>query len=198
MAELKHKTGDRVKIKSLSWYEKNKNGSNEIYCCNDTNFEFDMAQYCGKETEISQVSECDSYHLKIDNGVYFWTDDMFEDDYHPEEVATEEKISRKNDIKDDKLEWNLLPLLDIEDVVKVFHEGAKKYEPNNWQNLPNGFERYRAAMFRHLIEYMKGRRYDEETGCMHLAQVVWNALAMLHYDKNDKGLFPFKKNDKDE
>ena len=84
----------------------------------------------------------------------------------------------------EKLRWDLLPLEDIEDVVKVYTEGAKKYVPNSWQNLTDGYNRYKAAMFRHLLEYEKGNIIDEETGCKHLAQVVWNAIAMLHVSKN--------------
>lgn len=96
--------------------------------------------------------------------------------------------SVKNDIIDDKLRWDLLPMEEIEDIVRVYHAGAKKYGPNRWQDLPNGFERYRAAMFRHLMEYMKGNKTDSDTGCLHLAQVCWNAIAMLWYDKHGKGL----------
>ena len=94
-------------------------------------------------------------------------------------------MSIKNDRKDKKLMWELLPLEDIEDVVKVYTEGANKYGVNTWQNLENGYNRYKAALFRHLLEYEKGNEYDEETGCRHLAQVVWNAIAMLHISKND-------------
>ena len=98
-------------------------------------------------------------------------------------MINEAPVSRKNDRKDDKLRWELLPLEDIEDIVKVYTEGAKKYAPNSWQNLENGYERYKAALFRHLLEYEKGHEYDEETGCRHLAQVAWNAIAMLHISK---------------
>ena len=96
------------------------------------------------------------------------------------------KIEIKESLKYDneKLRWDLLPLEDIEDVVKVYTEGAKKYVPNSWQNLTDGYNRYKAAMFRHLLEYEKGNIIDEETGCKHLAQVVWNAIAMLHVSKN--------------
>lgn len=92
-------------------------------------------------------------------------------------------MSIKNDRKDKKLMWELLPLEDIEDVVKVYTEGANKYGVNTWQNLENGYNRYKAALFRHLLEYEKGNEYDEETGCRHLAQVVWNAIALLHISK---------------
>ena len=107
-----------------------------------------------------------------------------------------ENKSVKNDIIDDKLRWDLLPMEEIEDIVKVYHAGAKKYDPNTWQNLDNGFERYRAAMFRHLMEYMKGERVDSDTGCFHLAQCAWNCIAMLWYDKHGKGLIPLNKEEK--
>lgn len=101
--------------------------------------------------------------------------------------------SVKNDFKDDKLRWDLLPMEEIEDIVRVYHAGAKKYGPNRWQDLDNGFERYRAAMMRHLMEYMKGERVDTDTGALHLAQVAWNAIAMLWYDKHGKGLIKNEK-----
>ena len=95
------------------------------------------------------------------------------------EQKTETKnTSKKNDRIDDKPMWELLPLQDIEDVVKVYTAGAKKYGPDQWQNLPDGYKRYKAALFRHLVEYEKGNWLDPETGCIHLAQVAWNAIAM--------------------
>lgn len=93
--------------------------------------------------------------------------------------------AKKNDRIDDKLRWELLPLEDIEDIVKVYTEGAKKYGPNMWQNLPDGYNRYKAAMFRHLLEYEKGNWLDPDTGCISLAQVAWNAIAMLHIAKQN-------------
>lgn len=91
------------------------------------------------------------------------------------------ETSVKNDRKDDKLMWELLPLELIEEIVKVYTAGAKKYGPNKWQNLDNGYERYKAAAFRHILEYEKGHEFDEETGCRHLAQAAWNLIACLHF-----------------
>lgn len=42
-------------------------------------------------------------------------------------------------------------------------------------------------MLRHLLEYEKGNEIDNETGCHHLSQVAWNAIAMLYLDKHGKG-----------
>lgn len=98
-----------------------------------------------------------------------------------------ENEGKKNDFQDGKLRWDLLPLEEIEDIVKVYTSGANKYGENTWQLLDNGYQRYKAAMLRHLLEYEKGNKVDEDTGCQHLAQVAWNAIAMLYLDKHGKG-----------
>ena len=105
----------------------------------------------------------------------------------PKDMEQENKTeARKNDRLDDKLRWELLPLEDVEDIVRVYTAGAKKYGPDQWQNLPDGIRRYKAALLRHLVEFDKGNEIDEETGCHHLAQVAWNAIAMLHISKQQK------------
>lgn len=92
----------------------------------------------------------------------------------------------KNDFKDNKTRWELLPLDCLEDVARVYTEGAKKYGDNKWQNLENGYQRYKGAMLRHLFAFESGEEFDKETGCRHLAQVVWNAIALLWFSKHKK------------
>lgn len=89
--------------------------------------------------------------------------------------------SIKNDIIDNKLRWDLLPLDLIEKIVEVYHFGAKKYSPNTWQKLPDGYNRYKAAMLRHLTAHEKGELYDKESGLPHLAHMAWNAIALLYF-----------------
>lgn len=110
-----------------------------------------------------------------------------------EKVADTETGSVKNDFKDDKLRWDLLPMEEIEDIVRVYHAGAKKYGPNKWQDLDNGFERYRAACARHIMAYLKGEKMDKETNVHHLAAAAWNVITMLWYDKHGKGLIQNEK-----
>lgn len=90
---------------------------------------------------------------------------------------------KKNDRKDDKTRWELIPLDCLEDIARVYTEGAKKYGDNTWQNLDNGYERYKGALLRHLYA-AEHDGFDEETGCRHLAQVAWNAIALLWISKN--------------
>ncbi len=83
-----------------------------------------------------------------------------------------------------KLRWDLLPLNLIEKVVEIYTFGAEKYGANTWQNLKDGYNRYKAAMFRHLMEFEKGNVIDDESGKEHLAHMVWNSIAMLYMSDN--------------
>ena len=88
---------------------------------------------------------------------------------------------RKDDVKDGKLRWDLLPLDLIEKIVEVYHFGAQKYAPNTWKQLENGEQRYKAALLRHLVEHDKGNLRDKESGLLHTQHMCWNAIAMLYF-----------------
>lgn len=90
---------------------------------------------------------------------------------------------KKNDGLDNKTRWELMPLDCLEDIARVYTEGAKKYGDNNWKTLDNGYERYKGALLRHLYD-AETSVFDRETGCRHLAQVAWNAIAMLYLSKD--------------
>lgn len=85
-----------------------------------------------------------------------------------------------------KPRWDLLPLEEIADVVDVYTTGANKYGADNWKKLKNGYNRFKAALFRHLVAYERGETKDPDTGCRHLAQVAWNAIAMLYFSKKNE------------
>ena len=85
---------------------------------------------------------------------------------------------RKNDIKDGKLRWDLLPLDLIELIVEVYDFGARKYAPETWKQLER---RYKAALLRHLGEHDKGNLRDDESGLLHAQHLCWNAIAMLYF-----------------
>lgn len=73
---MKHKVGDRVRIKSKEWYEANKDESGDIDSCGFTEM---MQHYCGKVATIVGMDNY-SYLIDLDNGSYSWCDGMFEDD----------------------------------------------------------------------------------------------------------------------
>ena len=91
----------------------------------------------------------------------------------------------KNDRLDNKPRWELLPLDLVESLVNVYTFGAAKYAENTWQNLPDGYRRYKAALFRHILAYERGEVLDPESGLEHLAHAAWNALALIHFSRQE-------------
>lgn len=74
---MKYKVGDKVRIKSIDWYNQNKDVSliestNSYY-----NFIAIMQDFCGKVMTISSVNS-DYYDMVEDAGEYYWTDEMIE------------------------------------------------------------------------------------------------------------------------
>ena len=74
MAELKYKVGDKVRIKSIDWYNENKTIHGDIWFDNAV-FVGGQSLYCGCELTIRLVTD-DSYYV-IEND-YYWTDEMIE------------------------------------------------------------------------------------------------------------------------
>lgn len=75
---MKYKVGNKVRIKSKEWYDKNKDESGYVdgdY--KDCTFIPDMASFLGKTSVITRIND-DGYSLKLDNGTYKWNDYMIE------------------------------------------------------------------------------------------------------------------------
>lgn len=81
-----------------------------------------------------------------------------------------------------KLRWDLLPMAEVEEIVKVLTMGANKYADNNWQLVEGGNERYYAALMRHLVEWRKGSKIDPESNLNHLSHVLCNTIFLLWLD----------------
>ena len=79
--ESKYKVGDKVRVKSLEWYNSNKDINNNIGKDGQT-FLGCMSKYCGKEYEIYNIISGINYCLYklYDTDIWYWVDWMFEDD----------------------------------------------------------------------------------------------------------------------
>ena len=82
---MKYKVGDKVKIKSLDWYNTNKDKEDGSYVdlihttSGNYNFVEQMCEFCGKIVTIKEVyvhNLC--YDIVEDDGAFCWTDDMIE------------------------------------------------------------------------------------------------------------------------
>ena len=70
---MKLKVGDKVRVKSLEWYNENKNCDGYIEFCEGPYFTKLMSKFCGKEATIKSING-DSYVLDIDKLFYFAED----------------------------------------------------------------------------------------------------------------------------
>ena len=79
---LKYKIGDRVRIKSVDWYNENKDKVGNILYKRDGSvypvfFSKYMSNFCGEILTIKSVFK-HSYHMNETSSCEFWTDEMIE------------------------------------------------------------------------------------------------------------------------
>lgn len=144
---MKYKVGDKVKIKSLDWYNANKDKNGSVNT--DAIFIPEMSLHCGKIVEIIEVEILKDgsidYYLDIDNGEYNWTDDMFDENFKDMETK---KIIIPEGWEIDKVEGN-----------EVILKESKKELPKTWESciwilLDNGKlaqETVKEVTFRHSV-----------------------------------------------
>lgn len=117
-----------------------------------------------------------------------------DDSVLPQMEAFKYATSRLNSnfIKNDsgKLQWSLMPFVELEEVVRVLMNGAKTYSPDNWKKCDD-VNRYKDALMRHVVSYITGETYDVGKGgdgLHHLAHAVCDCLFLMWFDnqKDDK------------
>ena len=73
---MKYKVGDKVRIKSLDWYNENKDEGGYINCGSRAFFT-KMSDWCGKILTINRVVEEFKYYC-VSECIFSWTDEMIE------------------------------------------------------------------------------------------------------------------------
>ena len=81
-----------------------------------------------------------------------------------------------------KLRPTLVPVSLIEAVASIREYGVEKYhDPDNWTKVEP--QRYRDAMFRHWLAYLKGEKLDPESGLPHLHHCACNLAFLIETEK---------------
>ena len=79
MGAMRYKPLDKVRIKSLDWYNENKNHCGEIPLFKPSGlFVPDMSRYCNNIMTIKDICYGTCYRMKEDFWNYNWTDEMIE------------------------------------------------------------------------------------------------------------------------
>ena len=108
------------------------------------------------------------------------------DSPEPPSDGLKEKAIKGYKLDDGKPMWGLLPPDAMDELVKVYTFGTKKYAPHNWLK---GMDwcRVFAALCRHAFAWLSGESYDKETGLHHMAHAAWNAMTLVTYEKKGIG-----------
>ena len=163
MNELKYKIGDRVRIKSLDWYNKNKN-EDGIIGCGNANFIPNMKIYCGDILTICDINEELSYYYVI-GCQYTFKDEMIE-------CKVEEET----------------PKFKVNDIVFVKNIGWVRITNSYWDSLANEYI-YEAIGFNGEGEYDSINQSNIE--CQMLPEsenqhTGGNKITLEEYKNNDK------------
>ncbi len=80
-----------------------------------------------------------------------------------------------------KVQFELVPPEWWWGIAEVMTRGAHKYEIRNWERGMK-WSIMVGCIFRHLMKFLMGERFDPETGCHHMFMVAWNACSLASYD----------------
>lgn len=86
-----------------------------------------------------------------------------------------------------KARWDCVPFEVLEGLAEVMGYGAEKYSENpndpNWIKVEDGYNRYFAALMRHLVADRKGEYIDPESGFPHMSHAMFNVVCLSHFSK---------------
>lgn len=94
------------------------------------------------------------------------------------EVRTTSSTGGQKGVKPEA--YALIPWEAMDEVARVYNEGAKKYAAHNWRNGYEWSKSFSAAC-RHLFAFWRGEDRDPELGTLHLANAAFHILGMITF-----------------
>jgi Domain of unknown function (DUF5664) len=82
--------------------------------------------------------------------------------------------------------FDLIPSAALWELAEVYGRGSRKYADRNWER-GYSWGLSVAALQRHLHTWLQGESLDPETGCHHLMQVAWHAVALFIFELRNLG-----------
>jgi hypothetical protein len=82
-----------------------------------------------------------------------------------------------------KLRYDLIPPHALEELAKVYTQGAEKYGEYNWSKGIT-WSRIFAAIMRHLWAFWKGEDIDSDSGISHVTHAMWGCFTLVEYYKS--------------
>ena len=178
---MKYKAGDRVRIKSIDWYNKNKDELGVI-SCDLQRFTPNMSWYCGKILIISCIIESKGCYEMLDT-YYYWTDEMIEGLAEYPKIAIQGDPTRGVSVIDALIALGGENDKDSIATTKhacyfIDHEG--KIRSRLLENLPEGFKLYTLEEWRK--ENMEKENADKKELLLGLVETQKGQELIPHKD----------------
>jgi len=85
-----------------------------------------------------------------------------------------------------KVELSLIDPGALEELARVLMFGSQKYARDNWKKGLK-WTQIIDSMWRHMNKILQGQDHDEETGLLHAAHIMCNAMFLCHHMANEVG-----------
>ena len=132
---MKYKVGDKVRIKSIDWYNENKTSDFADIDCGEMPFMNYMTEFCNKIVTILNVNYEDGfYEIKEDNTENGWTDDMIEG-----LVEGETKFGTASNPLEPKSNANCITQERVDELATKINKEPPSRNQNVWE-LPDGYQ----------------------------------------------------------
>ncbi len=86
-----------------------------------------------------------------------------------------------------KVRYDLMAAYAMEQIAKVYTYGTIKYDDDNWWKGLSWKKNVLGCVFRHTWAWIRGEKFDPESGLHHLAHAAWNCMALMEYEKHKIG-----------
>lgn len=83
--------------------------------------------------------------------------------------------------------YHLLPWEQLDEVARLYEFGTNKYSAHNWRRGYSWSLSF-SSLIRHARSWWAGEMVDSETGCDHMAAVIFHALALMFFNQNKSNL----------
>lgn len=170
---LKYKVGNKVRIKSIDWYNENKDEYGDVDCGNKV-FDNYMSVFCGSVVTIDGLYPYTGYDIREDRLCRTWTDEMIEGLAEEIEITQDTKTFSEGydqgyeNGQHDMNEWVLPEGFEFRDengnvinATKIILEKKKKYPktyeecigklPINWDGKAEGYKSELLNNFQKLL-----------------------------------------------
>lgn len=87
-----------------------------------------------------------------------------------------------------KVRYDLVAPWAMDQIAKVYTYGTIKYDDDNWWKGLRWKKDVLGCIFRHVWKWVRGEKWDDESGLHHLAHAAWNCMALMEYERNGLGI----------